>query len=620
MYVVGTAGHVDHGKSTLIKVLTGIDPDRLPQEKQRGMTLDLGFAWMTLPSGRPVSIVDVPGHERFVRHMLAGVGAIDLALLIIAADEGIKPQTTEHLEILNMLQTKRVLVVVTKSDLVDQETLELLSMEFEDLFKGTVCEAAPIVAVSSTTGEGLGNLKKMMDQVLDTTEQRQDLGRPRLAIDRFFSVSGFGTVVTGTLIDGSFATGDAVEIVPSGQTCRIRAIQSHRTTLENSGPGRRLAINLSGVSKEEIRRGDIVTKPGWLKPTNMIDAEIQLVPNATRPLKHNSRLSFHLLVSETQARIRLLNTRELQPGEHAWAQIHLINPIPLVKGDLFILRDTITTVGGGRVVDIAPKRHRPFVESVLKRIALSDEGTVESSLLGALDEYKPSNPKRLSQITNLNLAQTLTSITEMSKQQQLVLLEEIEANPNSIIYSNYAWNILESRIIQAINTYHEQQPLRKGISKEEIRSRLEVPSTIFAKILNRIKKEGTILETEAYLSSPHHNTALDEKQKHLTKSYLNALKSNPYSPSPDLALEPELLSLLVNEGEVVKLNNSVTFSSEAYAEAVRVIITHIESHGNITVAQARTLLDSSRKYILPLLEYMDQQRITRRVGDHRILR
>lgn len=620
MYVVGTAGHVDHGKSTLIKALTGIDPDRLPQEKQRGMTLDLGFAWMTLPSGRQVSIVDVPGHERFVRHMLAGVGAIDLALLIIAADEGVKPQTTEHLQILNMLKTKRVLVVVTKSDLVDQETLDLLNLEFEDLFKGTVCEEAPILRVSVQNGQGLAQLKEMIDQVLNTTEQRQDLGRPRLAIDRFFSVSGFGTVVTGTLIDGSFATGDVVEIVPSGLNCRIRAIQSHRTTMEHSGPGRRLAINLSGISNEEIRRGDIVTKPGWLKPTIMIDAEIQLMPNAIRPLKHNSRLSFHLLVSETQARVRLLNARELQPGEHAWAQIHLTNPIALAKGDLFILRNTMTTVGGGRVVDIAPKRHRPFVKSVLERIALLDEGTIESSLLGALDEYKPSNPKGLAQITNLNLEQILSSITEMSKGKQLVLLDEIEATPNSVIYSNSAWDNLESRITQAINAYHEQQPLRKGLSKEEMRSRLDVTPVIFAKILNRMKKEGTISEQEAYLRSPHHSTALDEQQKHLIKSFLDALKSNPYSPPQDLILEPELLALLVNEGKVVKLNNSITFLAETYTEAVQIISAHIKSHGNITVAQARTLLDSSRKYILPLLEYMDQNRITRRIGDHRILR
>lgn len=283
MYVVGTAGHVDHGKSTLIKALTGIDPDRLPQEKERGMTIELGFAWLTLPSGQEVSIVDVPGHERFVRNMLAGVGGIDLALLVIAADEGVMPQTREHLAILDLLQIKRSMVVITKADLVDEELLELVSIETEEVLQGTVLEGAPMIPVSAYTGQGLDDLLQKMDDILSSTPTRQDLGRPRLAVDRSFTVAGFGTVVTGTLLDGTFSVGQEVEMVPSGRRCRIRGLQSHRQKVEVADPGRRLAVNLSGISHDEVQRGEIVTNPRWLNPTTMIDAKVKLIGSATSP-------------------------------------------------------------------------------------------------------------------------------------------------------------------------------------------------------------------------------------------------------------------------------------------------------------------------------------------------
>ena len=307
MYVIGTAGHVDHGKSTLVKALTDIDPDRLPQEKEREMTIDLGFAWLTLPSGREVSIVDVPGHERFVKNMLAGVGGIDLALLVVAADESVMPQTREHVAILDILQVNRGLVVITKSDLVDQELVDLVTAEVEDSLRGTSFEGAPVVSVSAYTGQGLDELKGAIDNMLDVTEARRDLGRPRLPVDRCFTVAGFGTVVTGTLIDGEFSVGQEVQLVLGGERGRIRGLQSHRKKVDQADPGRRLAVNLSGIARDHIQRGEMITSSGWLTPTTRLDAQLKLIRDAPRPLKHNSNITFHLFTSEASARVRLLD-------------------------------------------------------------------------------------------------------------------------------------------------------------------------------------------------------------------------------------------------------------------------------------------------------------------------
>ena len=321
MYVIGTAGHVDHGKSTLVKAMTDIDPDRFPEEKAREMTIDLGFAWMTLPSGRDVSIVDVPGHERFIKNMLAGVGAIDLALLVVAADESVMPQTREHLAILDILQITRGLVVITKTDLVDAELVELVKAEVEDTLRGTSFEGCPMVGVSSYTGEGMDEMKAKIDDILNETDSRKDLGRPRLPIDRCFTISGFGTVVTGTLIDGTLTVGQEIELAGSGQRARVRGLQSHKTKVDATDPGVRLAVNLSGLSKHEVERGEILTIPGWLKPTRRVDARLRMVKNAPNPLKHNQGVTFHLFTSEASARVRLLDADGLVAGQEGWVQI-----------------------------------------------------------------------------------------------------------------------------------------------------------------------------------------------------------------------------------------------------------------------------------------------------------
>ena len=454
MYVVGTAGHVDHGKSTLIQALTGINPDRLPQERERGMTIDLGFAWLTLPSGQEVSIIDVPGHERFVRNMLAGVGGIDMALLVVAADEGVMPQTREHLAILDLLHVRRGLVALTKADLVDEDLLELAEMETVEALQDTVLEDAAIITLSARTGQGLDTLLQKMDEILAATSPRPDLGRPRLAVDRSFTVSGFGTVVTGTLIDGTLRVGQDVELVPSQRRGRIRGLQSHRQKLTEADPGRRLAINISGVSYDKAERGETVTTSGWLQPTTMLDAKVKLLADAPRPMKHNARVSFHSHVSETGARIRLLDARQLLPGREAWAQIHLTDPVPLVKGDFFVVRSTETTIGGGKVVDPFPRRHRPFTASVLKSLQAMEEGTLEELILGAVDQWGPCDLTALSQRSNLTLDDVRPVIEDLAKQGGVTLLGGAKAGPGSQVYSRHGWQRLKRQCAATLKEYH----------------------------------------------------------------------------------------------------------------------------------------------------------------------
>ena len=621
MYVIGTAGHVDHGKSTLVKALTNIDPDRLPQEKEREMTIDLGFAWLTLPSGREVSIVDVPGHERFVKNMLAGVGGIDLALLVVAADESVMPQTREHLAILDILRVKRGLVVITKSDLVDQDLVELVKAEVEDMLKGTTFEGSPMAAVSAFSGQGLDELEAAIDDMLDSTESRKDLGRPRLPVDRCFSVAGFGTVVTGTLIDGNLSVGQEVQMVLSGKRGRVRGLQSHKKKIQHADPGRRLAVNLSGISREELQRGEVITTSGWLGPTTRLDAKLKLARDAPHPLKHNEGVTFHLFTSETPARVRLLDTEEIQPGEGGWAQIHLRYPVPVVKEDLFVIRSSEATLGGGKVADPHPsRRHRRFVRPVIQRLVAMEEGTGAEVLLNAVEYWGPSDLTTLSRRTNLTLEEALSRTMELAQRGQVILLGDASAHSETLMYSAPAWESLKKKASGALDSYHRQHPLRKGIPREELRSRLGISQQAFPWVLERLALDGILEEEGTWARVPQHEATLSPAQQRQIDSYIQELESEPYSPPTDTPLDPELLALLIGEGKVVKVNETVVFAASAYKEMLEKIVDHTREHGKITVAAGRDLFDTSRKYILPLLEYLDQQHITRRIGDERVLR
>ena len=621
MYVIGTAGHVDHGKSTLVKALTGIDPDRFPEEKAREMTIDLGFAWMELPSGREVSIVDVPGHERFIKNMLAGVGAIDLALLIVAADESVMPQTREHLAILDILQITRGLVVVTKTDLVDEELVELVKAEVEDTLQGTSFEGCPMVGVSAYTSDGLDELKETMDRILDETNARQDLGRPRLSVDRCFTISGFGTVVTGTLIDGTLTVGQEIELAGSGQRARVRGLQSHKTKIDSSDPGVRLAVNLSGLSKDEVERGEILTIPGWLKPTYRLDARLRMVKNAPNPLKHNQGVTFHLFTSESSARVRLLDADRLTAGQEGWVQLLLNDPLPVVKGDFFVIRSSEDTLGGGQIVDPNPRRrYRRFDDDVVERLLTLDQGTGGDIIISVAEQWGPCDLTTLSQRTNLSREEVAERVVQLTEEGDLVSLGDFGGDPDAVVYSAQGWAILKSKVASALQLYHTQYPLRHGVPAQEIRSRLDLSQPVYQRALVKLVKEQVVVDERQSLRLPDHEITLTPKMEEEASAYLQSLQKDPYSPSSDLKVSSELLSVLIDQGKVVRVTDGVIFDASAYREMTERIVQHLKDEGNITVAEARTMFDTSRKYILPLLEHMDQQQITRRTGDERVLR
>ena len=621
MYVIGTAGHVDHGKSTLVKAMTDIDPDRFPEEKAREMTIDLGFAWMTLPSGRDVSIVDVPGHERFIKNMLAGVGAIDLALLIVAADESVMPQTREHLAILDILQITRGLVVITKTDLVDEELIELVKAEVEDTLRGTSFEGCPMIGVSAYTGEGINDLKSNIDIILDETDVRKDLGRPRLPIDRCFTISGFGTVVTGTLIDGTLTVGQEIELAGSGQRARVRGLQSHKTKVDATDPGVRLAVNLSGLSKNEVERGEILTIPGWLKPTRRLDARLRMVKNAPHPLKHNQGVTFHLFTSEASARIRLLDANGLVAGQEGWVQILLEEPLPVVKGDFFVIRSSEDTLGGGQIVDPNPRRrYRRFDDDVVERMMTLDQGTGEDIIISVAEQWGPCDLTALSQRSNLSREEVSYRVAELTEDGHLISLGDFSNDGDAVVYSAQGWAVIRSKITSALQLYHTQYPLRQGVPTQEIRSRLDLSQPVYQRALVKLVEEGVVVDERQSLRLPDHEISLTPKMDQEASEYLDSLRKNPYSPPSDQKINPELLGVLVDQDKVVRVGDGVIFDAVVYREMTGRIVQHLKNHGNITVAEARTMFNTSRKYILPLLEHMDQQQITRRTGDERILR
>ncbi len=466
MFVLGTAGHIDHGKSVLVHALTGIDPDRLREEKERGMTIDLGFAWMKLPSGREVGIIDVPGHERFIKNMLAGVGGIDLALLIVAANEGVMPQTKEHLAILDLLGVKRGIVVITKKDLVDEEWLSLVTLEVEELIKPTTLSEAPIITVSALTGEGLPDLISAIDKLLNSAEPRRDIGRPRLPIDRVFTISGSGTVVTGTLIDGSLSRGQEVEIIPPRLKTRLRGLQTHKTRIDTASPGSRVAANLTGVATSELKRGDVLTNPGWLVPTTILDVKLRLLPYIHRPLRHNATVSFHTGTAEAMAKVHMLEKESLEPGEVGWAQLTLDKAVPVVKGDGFIIRSPMETLGGGNIVDPHARRHRRFRPVIIQSLKARESGTAQEAIMAILETKQPlEQAALLAQCDDLPASEAQPAIEDLIRQEKVTGIGQGE---HRLLFTRPGWERLVEKAAAIVQDYHRRFPVRPGTGHEAI--------------------------------------------------------------------------------------------------------------------------------------------------------
>ena len=485
MRVIGTAGHVDHGKSTLIAALTGVHPDRLKEEQAREMTIELGFGWTTLPNGEEVGIVDVPGHRDFIENMLAGVGGIDLALLVIAADEGVMPQTKEHLAILDLLQIPSGLIVLTKTDLVsDSGWLDLLEGDIRVAVSDTLLKDAPIVRVSAKARTGLNELISNLQALLEDKPARPDLNRPRMPIDRVFTMSGFGVVVTGTLSDGQLSVGDEVEILPSGQRGRIRGLQTHRKKEERAIPGSRSAVNISGVEKDSIQRGEVVVLPNQYQPTRRIDARFRLLKDASSSIKHNSEVKFFIGANETIASLRLLGTEELSPGETGWIQLELRDPVVVVRGDRYIMRrpSPSETLGGGVIVDHQPKgRHKRFDENIVKSLEFLAQGRPADILLEIALALNIASVKDLIARSQLQAMDAESALNELLIANALIPLEEgvLTITSDLLVIALPRWNELRDKTLQIVESYHKAYPLRRGVPREELKSRLKLSSRVF---------------------------------------------------------------------------------------------------------------------------------------------
>ena len=661
MSCIGTAGHVDHGKSTLVKVLTGIDPDRLAEEKERGMTIDLGFAWLKLPGGREVSIVDVPGHESFIKNMLAGVGGIDAALLVIAADEGVMPQTREHLAILDLLRVQRGIVALTKADLVDAEWLELVREEVAEYLLPTTLAHAPIIPVSAYTRQGLPELLTQIEQMLNETQERQNIARPRLPVDRVFSLTGFGTIVTGTLLDGSFKVGQEVEVLPHGLRTRIRTLQTHQHSVEVAQPGSRVAINLANISRTDLARGDVVALPGQLRTTMLVDAHISLLADAPRPLAHNTLVDFYSGSQEVPAKVRLLDVEELQPGQSAWVQLRLSRPCVAARRDRFILRipSPSTTIGGGEVVDIQPRYHRRFQPAILGQLITFEQGAPEELVLAALDRrtrnvggshimqshsaqlIAPSSnaPKTHTPQSNTFtkgrglLGYELADIVKQSNLAEDVTQQTLETllserrvrRVGTLWFAQPVWEALVEETTRLLGEQHRQYPLRSGLPKEEWRARLNLSPKMAAEIFAALQTEGVVAEatTGSSIRLPNFKPGFTGEQQQKVTQLLQRFRASPYTPpgraEAETMVGTEVLGALIEQGQIVKIGDGVLFLRETYDEAIATLIQYLREHGKMTVAEARDVLGATRKYILPLLEHMDALKITRRMGDERVL-
>jgi selenocysteine-specific elongation factor len=608
--VVGTAGHIDHGKSTLITALTGIDPDRLAEEKRRGMTIDLGFAHLRLPSGREVGIVDVPGHARFIRNMLAGVHGLDAVILVVAADEGVRPQTREHLEIVDLLEVRRGVVALTKIDLVDTEWLELVTSEVATTLEHTSLAGARIIPVSAPERRGLDELKATLDAVLAEAEPKTDVGRPRLPVDRAFTMSGFGTVVTGTLVDGSLSIGQELEVVPDGRIVRVRGLQHHNHKVEVAHPGSRVAVNIAGAEKHEVQRGDVLAPPGSLPATRRVDARVRVVADAPRGLRHGAELTLHTGTAEVGARAIVLEGDAIAPGAEGWVQLYLERATAAAVGDRFILRipSPSVTLAGGRFADVAPRKHPRHDAAVRASLERRAAGNV-------LQEELRKYPRGVTVAALLKA--TLSSEADV---------DSLDARRSGDwIWAREHWSAMAQRVDGELAAYHAAHPLRAGMAREELRSRAGVQPAAFSAFLRALQENGAVVERGTEVAQPAHQVALEAGDGAAGK-LMDQLAANPFAP-PSLAeamqasgASTEVVRALERRGDLVRLSDEVAFTREAYANAVELVKEMVAASGSVTVAQLRDRMGASRRPVLALLEYMDAQRVTRRVGDARVLR
>ncbi len=630
MKVIGTAGHVDHGKSTLIAALTGTHPDRLKEEQEREMTIDLGFGWLSLPDGEQVGIVDVPGHRDFIENMLAGVGGIDAVLLVIAADEGLMPQTIEHLAILDLLQISAGIIVLTKIDLApDADWLDMLEKDVRRVVAGTFLQDAPCVRVSARSRQGLDQLLHTLARILKGQPPRKDLGRPRLPIDRVFSMPGFGTIVTGTLLDGTLAVGDEIEVLPHGLVGRIRGLQTHKQMENFASPGSRTAVNISGIEIDQVERGHVLAHKQQYQAIRRMDARFRLLKNSSSPVKHGVEVKFFAGTSESMAALRLLGNEELTPGEEGWVQLEVREPVIAIRGDRFILRRPSPgeTLGGGIIVNPQPKsRHKRFDKNILSSLASLAQASPADLLLEVASRFTAAPAREIISQAQLGTDQGWENLKELLHTGQLVALEESQsqAPADPLIMAMPRWKELQQQARRVVETYHQSYPLRQGIPREELKSRLKLEGRISNAVMRGFTTNGIFKEKGHTIAMRDHAIRFDSVQQAKIQTLLQKFSEHPYSPPSvkdcQAEIGDELLRALIELDELVTASSEVIYRRNDFDAMVEQIRHAIQQKGRVSLAEVRDLFGTSRKYAQALLEHLDATGVTLRAGDFRKLK
>ncbi len=627
--VVGTAGHVDHGKTELVKALTGINTDRLAEEQERELSIDIGFAHLDLPGGTRIGIVDVPGHERFIKNMLAGATGIDLVMLVVAADEGVMPQTTEHLDIINLLGIEAGLIVITKADLADEELLELVEDDVRTHVAGTPLAEAPLVRTSARTSQGLEELVEVLGRAVRNVRPRDVLGPARLPIDRVFSAPGFGQVVTGTLVRGSLAAGDSMEVLPAAVPARIRGLQVHGVEVEEVNAARRVAVNLTRVRQERLARGDTLCAPGSMEPSGMLDARLHLLRTARSPLKNRARVRLHHGTAELLGRVYLLDSDVLAPGDSCLAQFRLEQPVAAARGDRYVIRSysPMITIGGGAVLDPTPRRHRRHDPSVAARLENLEAGDSTDLALQWIRELQQPilTARQLATALQLDSSEAQTIVRELEASGALTLLAGSDAYTLAEAHRELAAGVL-----QALRNHHEENPLVAAMPKGKLQSGLaRPPDPLLDDVLGCLSRENRIAVGSEGVRLAGHEVRLGETQERALRAMASLARRGRFSPPAlDDVLEAAgvadarearaLFDIAVASGDLVTIGEHV-YHREALDEIARTITAHVREQGPFTIAELRDMTGSSRKYVVPLAEYLDRTGLTRRQGDVRTL-
>jgi selenocysteine-specific elongation factor len=630
--ILGTAGHIDHGKTALIKALTGINTDRLKEEIRRGITIELGFAFLDLPGGQRLGIVDVPGHEKFVKNMVAGATGIDIVAMVIAADEGVMPQTREHMEICTLLDVRHGLVVLTKTDLVDEEWLELVVEDIRDFVKGTFLEEAPIVPVSSVTGAGIPEFIKTLDELSARLPGRPPSSLFRLPVDRVFTMKGFGTVITGTLISGQVQVGDMVMLYPSGIASKVRGLQVHNQSVTKAEAGMRTAINFQGLEKAVVNRGDVLSNPGALRPSYMIDVSMNYLSSNKKPLKNRTRARFHTGTSEVLGIVVLIDREELLPGETALAQMRIDSPVTVIKDDHFVIRSysPVRTIGGGSVLNPIPQKHkrfRPDVIEGLKGLMTEDPEEIISYHVQE-SGYQGIAYADLKIMTSLHEKQLQKDLQNLLSKRTIILADR----ENQTYIHQTSFDTFKSETTEYLNGFHKANPLKTGMSKEELKSKFPgvLNSKLFNLMLNQMIKDNTVVSEDNSVRLVSHKVSLGMDQADIRDKVLKAYRENGLTPpyfkelkqtfKIEESLAKDVIALLMDQGLIVKAKEDLYFSSSAVHDLQQKLVEFLKTHGEISTPQFKEMTGVTRKYLIPLIEYFDSQNVTIRIGDIRKLR